>query len=58
MSRLRTCLTLGVAVACLAVAGWLLPGFRMERADDTDPGLELAINLRSKRDIFLRPSVR
>ncbi len=38
--------------------GLLLPRFRMERADDADPGLELAIYLRSKRDILLRPSVR
>ncbi len=38
--------------------GLLLPRFRMQRTDDADPGLELAINLRSKRDILLRPSVR
>ncbi|HEX5788448.1 MAG TPA: cytochrome P450 [Woeseiaceae bacterium] len=36
----------------------LLPSFRMQRADATDPGLELGINLRSARDIHLRPFVR
>ncbi len=38
--------------------GLLLPRFRMQRVEDDDPGLELAINLRSKRDIILKPSVR
>ncbi len=38
--------------------GLLLPRFRMERLDDADPGLELGINLRSKRDILLRPVLR
>ena len=38
--------------------GLLLPRFRMERTSEEDPGLELAINLRSKEDIWLRPSVR
>lgn len=38
--------------------GLLLPIFRMERLDDEDPGLELAINLRSGRDIMLRPTLR
>ena len=38
--------------------GLLLPRFRMERVDDSEPGLELGINLRSKRDILLRPVFR
>lgn len=38
--------------------GLLLPQFRMARVSDEDPGLELAINLRSKDDILLRPSIR
>lgn len=38
--------------------GLLLPKFRMQKTSDADPGLELAINLRSKRDIFLKPSLR
>ncbi len=38
--------------------GLLLPRFRMRLADATDPGLELAINLRSGRDIFVRPERR
>ena len=38
--------------------GLLLPRFRMLRVDAQDPGLELAINLRSKNDILLRPAVR
>ncbi len=38
--------------------GLLLPRFRMERVDEIDPGLELGINLRSKRDILLRPVLR
>ena len=36
----------------------LLPRFRMQRVSGADPALELAINLRSKDDIRLRPSVR
>ena len=36
----------------------LLPIFRMIRVTDEDPGLELAINLRSKDDILLRPELR
>ena len=38
--------------------GLLLPRFRMERVSGADPALELAINLRSKDDIRLRPSLR
>ena len=38
--------------------GLLLPRFRMRLVDDTDPGLELAINLRSARDIFVQPEHR
>jgi cytochrome P450 len=38
--------------------GLLLPRFRMQLTDDTDPGLELAINLRSGRDIFVQPEHR
>ncbi len=38
--------------------GLLLPRFRMQRVSNTDPVLELAINLRSKDDILLRPSLR
>ncbi|MBT8100736.1 MAG: cytochrome P450, partial [Gammaproteobacteria bacterium] len=38
--------------------GLLLPRFRMQRLDDDDPGLELAINLRSKNDIQLKPMIR
>ena len=38
--------------------GLLLPRFRMQRVSDDDPGLELAINLRSKKDILLTPQLR
>ncbi|MDX1506874.1 MAG: cytochrome P450 [Woeseiaceae bacterium] len=38
--------------------GLLLPRFRLSRISDDDPGLELAINLRSKNDILLRPQER
>lgn len=38
--------------------GLLLPRFRMRLLDDTDPGLELAINLRSARDIHVCPEER
>jgi cytochrome P450 len=38
--------------------GLLLPRFRMQRVSNADPLLELAINLRSKDDIVLRPSLR
>ena len=38
--------------------GLLAPQFRMTRADESDPGLELAINLRSKSDILLKPALR
>lgn len=38
--------------------GLLLPRFRMQRLSDAPPGLELAINLRSKQDILLKPSLR
>ncbi len=38
--------------------GLLLPRFRMQRISGADPALELAINLRSRDDIRLRPSLR
>jgi cytochrome P450 len=38
--------------------GLLLPRFHLAALDKQDPGLELGINLRSKRDILLRPSLR
>ncbi len=38
--------------------GLLLPKFRMTRIDARDPGLELAINLRSQKDIMLQPALR
>ena len=38
--------------------GLLLPKFRMQVLDKSDPGLELGINLRSARDIMLQPSYR
>lgn len=38
--------------------GLLLPRFRMHLDDASDPGLELGINLRSSRDIMLRPEIR
>jgi cytochrome P450 len=38
--------------------GLLLPRFRMMRLDDADPGLELAVNLRSASDISLQPVIR
>jgi cytochrome P450 len=38
--------------------GLLLPRFRMMRVDNEDPGLELAVNLRSASDIRLQPVVR
>jgi cytochrome P450 len=38
--------------------GLLLPRFRMIRTNDEDPGLELAVNLRSASDIWLQPAVR
>ncbi len=38
--------------------GLLLPRFRMRLVDETPPELELAINLRSARDIFVQPEER
>jgi cytochrome P450 len=38
--------------------GLLCPRFRMTLVDEGDPGLELGINLRSARDIMLRPDYR
>lgn len=38
--------------------GLLLPRFRMMRVSQEDPGIELAINLRSASDILLEPEVR
>jgi cytochrome P450 len=38
--------------------GLLLPRFRMMLVDDSVPGLELAVNLRSDSDIVLQPQIR
>ncbi len=38
--------------------GLLLPRFRMMHTDDHRPGLELAVNLRSASDIWLKPAIR
>jgi len=38
--------------------GLLLPRFRMIRVEEKDPGLELAVNLRSASDIWLQPAIR
>jgi cytochrome P450 len=38
--------------------GLLLPRFRMQSMDDSEPDLELGINLRSADDIILKPAVR
>ena len=38
--------------------GLLLPRFRMQLVDAASPELELAINLRSAKDIHVRPSIR
>jgi hypothetical protein len=38
--------------------GLLLPRFRMMRVEDEDPGLELAVNLRSASAIWLQPAIR
>jgi hypothetical protein len=38
--------------------GLLLPRFRMHLLDDSQPELELAINLRSAEDIHVRPEER
>lgn len=38
--------------------GLLLPRFRMIRTTEEDPGLELAVNLRSASDIWLQPAIR
>jgi len=38
--------------------GLLCPRFRMSLVNEDEPGLELGINLRSARDIMLRPSYR
>ena len=38
--------------------GLLLPRFRMRLVDENHPGLELAINLRSARDIEVQPEIR
>lgn len=38
--------------------GLLLPRFRMRLVDDAPPGLELAINLRAARDVFVQPEER
>ncbi len=38
--------------------GLLLPRFRMQLIDDSQPELELGINLRSSKDIFMKPMER
>jgi len=38
--------------------GLLLPRFSMQLVDDVEPGLDLAINLRSANDIHVRPAIR
>ena len=38
--------------------GLLLPRFRMQLLDDKTPELELSINLRSSKDIFMQPTER
>ena len=38
--------------------GLLLPRFRMQLVDESDPALELGINLRSADDIFMKPTRR
>ena len=38
--------------------GLMLPRFRMELTDDSEPELELGINLRTASDIYLRPAIR
>lgn len=38
--------------------GMMLPRFRMELTDDSEPELELGINLRTASDIYLRPALR
>lgn len=55
----RRCL--GEYFSCLEMKihlGLLLPRFRMSRLNDEHPGLELGINLRSKRNILLKPERR
>ena len=38
--------------------GLLLPRFRMQLIDQTEPKLDLAINLRGTRDILMKPMER
>ena len=38
--------------------GLLLPRFRMELVDEAEPELELGINLRARKDIFMKPTER
>ena len=38
--------------------GLLLPRFRMQLVDDSEPELELSINLRATKDIFMKPTER
>ena len=38
--------------------GLLLPRFRMERVENEEPKLELGINLRASKDIFMKPTER
>lgn len=36
----------------------LLPRFRLQPVDESEPELELGINLRSAKDIFMKPTIR
>ena len=38
--------------------GLLLPRFHMQLVDDSQPALELGINLRAAKDIFMKPTER
>jgi cytochrome P450 len=38
--------------------GLLLPRFRMQLVDEAEPELELGINLRATKDIFMEPTER
>ena len=38
--------------------GLLLPRFRMQLVDDKEPELELGINLRATKDIYMKPTER
>jgi hypothetical protein len=38
--------------------GLLLPRFRLQLIDESQPQLELGINLRASRDIYMKPTER